>query len=395
MSMAGPLKSLKILDFTTLWPGPYATMCLADLGADVLQIVSGSRPDLADFTPPFLPGTKISSAAAYLRRNKRCMNLNLKDPRAARIVHQLTADYDILIEQFRPGVMTRLGFDYYSLRKVNPALIYCSLTGYGQTGPLRDRAGHDINYIARSGITSYSGPKGSGPSLAGQQIAHIAAGSCNAVIGILAAVAHRRVTGEGQSIDISMADGMIAFNATFGAAFLVDGEDPGRKETLLNGSTLYDYYETKDGKHISFGGLEPQFFANFCNTIGRPDLIPGGVSPKNVVQVKEEVRTIIRTKTRDEWRALFEFADACVEPVLSLPEVFEDALVLERGLVVEVPLPSGKVVRQPANPIKFSRSTPEYRQAGTSAGAHTAEVLRGLGYAEEEIEAFRKSGLFE
>ncbi|MGO9021634.1 MAG: CaiB/BaiF CoA transferase family protein [Syntrophobacteraceae bacterium] len=393
--MAGPINGLKILDFTTLLPGPYATMCLADLGAEVIQITSGSRPDLMDFVPPFLPGTKISAAAAYLRRNKRSMTLNLKDLRAVEIVHQLLGSYDIVIEQFRPGVMSRLGLDYQSLRRVNPSLIYCSLTGYGHTGPLRDRAGHDINYIARSGVASYSGKTNSGPSLMGMQIADVAAGSSNAVIGILAAVASRHITGEGQSIDISMTDGMIAFNATVGAAFLVDGEDPQREGTLLNGGTLYDYYETKDRKHISFGGLEPQFFANFCNAIGRPDLIPGGVSPVNTFQVKEEVRAIVRTRTRDEWTALFNATDACVEPVKTLSEVMEDALVQERGMVVEVPLPSGEVVRQLANPIKFSGSTLEYRQAGSTPGAHTKEVLRDLGYSDEEIGDFEKSGLFK
>jgi len=393
--MAGPVNGLKILDFTTLLPGPYATMCLADLGAEVIQITSGSRPDMVDFVPPFLPGTKISAGAAYLRRNKSSMTLNLKDLRAVEIVHQLLASYDIVIEQFRPGVMSRLGLDYRSLRKVNPSLIYCSLTGYGQTGPMRDRAGHDINYIARSGVASYSGKTNSGPSLVGMQIADVAAGSFNAVIGILAAVACRHITGEGQSIDISMTDGMIAFNATVGAAFLVDGKDPQREGTRLNGGTLYDYYETKDRKHISFGGLEPQFFANFCNAIGRPDLIPGGVSPVNTIQVKEEVRTIVRTKTRDEWTALFKATDACAEPVKTLSEALEDALVQERGMVVEVPLPSGEVVRQLANPIKFSGSTPEYRQAGSNPGAHTKEVLRDLGYSDEEIGDFEKSGLFK
>ncbi len=393
--MAGPLKNLKVLDFSTLLPGPYATMCLADLGADVLQVVSGSRPDLADVLPPFIQGTNISAAAAYLRRNKRSITLNLKDPRAIQIVHQLLAKYDVIVEQFRPGIMNKLGLGYDNLKHINSALIYCSITGYGQTGPLRNRAGHDMNYIARSGVASYSGKKGSGPSLLGMQIADVAAGSYNAVIGILAALAHRHVAGEGQHIDISMTDGMIAFNATFGAAFLVNGQDIEREGDLLNGGTLYDYYETKDGKHISFGGLEPQFFANFCNTVGRPDLISGGFSPQNVAQVKDEIRSIIRSKTRTEWMALFDDTDACVEPVMTLSEVFQDALVLDRGMVVNVPLPSGGAVRQLANPIKFSGTTPEYRQAGSNPGTHTAEVLRGLGYTDAEIEIFEKTGLFK
>jgi len=392
--MPGPLSNLKILDFTTLLPGPYATMVLADMGADVLKVVSGSRPDVVAYIPPFVPGTKMSAAFAYLGRGKRCMTLNLKDSRAIKIVHQLVADYDILIEQFRPGVMAKFGLDYGSLKKVKPSLIYCSLTGYGQTGPLRDRAGHDINYLARSGLMSYSGKKDTGPSLTGMQIADVASGSNNAVIGILAAVVHRDKTGNGQHIDISMTDGMIAFNAMFGAGFLIDAQDLVREDTLLNGGSLYDFYETKDGQYMSFGGLEPQFFSAFCKTINMPELIPGGVQPKDGVNVKKRVREIFKTKTRDEWTELFKKVDACCEPVLSLTEALNDAYAIERGMVVEVDLPDGKKVRQLASPIKFSGTIPKYKNAGTPPGLHTKEVLLKLGYREEEIEAFEKTGLF-
>ncbi len=392
--MPGPLSNLKILDFTTLLPGPYATMALADMGADVLKVVSGSRPDVVAYIPPFVPGTKMSAAFAYLARGKRCMTLNLKDSRAIKIVHRLLADYDIVIEQFRPGVMAKFSLDYDSMKKVNPSVIYCSLTGYGQTGPLRDRAGHDINYLARSGIMSYSGKKDEGPSLTGMQIADIASGSNNAVIGILAAVVHRDRTGKGQHIDISMTDGMIAFNAMFGAGFLVDGKDLERENTLLNGGSLYDFYETKDGQYMSFGGLEPQFFGAFCETINMPELIPGGVQPKDGVNIKKLVRKIFKTKTRDEWTELFKKVDACCEPVLTLTEALYDPYAIERGMVVEVGLPDGKKVKQLGNPIKFSEAIPEYGNAGTPPGKHTKEVLLELGYGEEEIAAFEKTGLF-
>jgi alpha-methylacyl-CoA racemase len=392
--MAGPLKGLNILDFTTLLPGPYATMTLADLGADVLRIVSGSRPDLASFLPPFLPDTDLSCAIAYLGRGKRCMALNLKDPRAGGIVRKLISDYDIVIEQFRPGVMAKLGLDYESLKAENPALIYCSLTGYGQTGPLRNRAGHDINYLARSGIGSYSGRKASGPCLSGIQIADVAAGSNHAVIGILAAVVHRQKTGEGQHVDVSMTDGAIAFNALFAAAYLVDGTETRCEEGILNGGSLYDFYETKDGRFISFGGLEPQFFAAFCETIGLPDLIASGVIPPDLPRVKEEVRAAIRTKTRDEWTALFAKVDACVEPVLSLGEALNDEQVRVRGMIVEVDLPGGKRVRQPGHPIRYSTTPPAYGPAGVAAGTHTREVLREIGFTEEENGEFERTGLF-
>ena len=393
--MAGPLKGLKILDFTTLLPGPYATMMLADMGAEVLRVVSGSRPDLADFMPPCIAGTNLSCATATLGRGKRCMALNLKDPRAKGIVQTLVAEYNILIEQFRPGVMAKLSLGYETLKAANPGLIYCSLTGYGQTGPLKNRAGHDINYLARSGIMSYSGRKASGPCLTGMQIADVASGSNNAVIGILAAVIHRQRTGEGQHVDVSMTDGVVAFNAISSAAFLVDGTENRREEGFLNGGSLYDFYETKDGQYLSFGGLEPQFFAAFCETIGRPDLSPGGVAPPELPRVKKEVREALKTKTRDEWMALFAKVDACVEPVLTLEEALADPHVAARGLVVEVNLPGEGTVRQLGPPICYSATPPEYRSAGVPAGTHTRKVLRELGYTDAEIEKFEKTGLFK
>ena len=392
--MAGPLRGLKILDFTTMLPGPYATMILADLGADVLRVVSGSRPDLADFMPPCLPGSSMSCATAALGRGKRCLALNLKDPRAGTIVSKLTESYDILIEQFRPGVMAKFGMDYETLQTANPPLIYCSLTGYGQTGPLKNRAGHDINYLARSGVMAYSGRKTTGPSLTGMQIADIASGSNNAVIGILAAVVHRQQTGEGQHVDVSMTDGVIAFNALAGAAFLVDGTETRREEGVLNGGSLYDFYETRDGKYLSFGGLEPQFFAAFCRIIGRPDLIAGGVAPQDLTRIKEDVRAILRTKTQDEWMVLFGEVDACVEPVLDLGEALHDPHVEARGLVVEVNLPGGGKVKQLGHPIRYSATPPEYRSVGVPAGTNTREVLSELGYTESEIGDFEQAGLF-
>lgn len=392
--MAGPLKGLKILDFTTLLPGPYATMTLSDLGADVLRIVSGSRPDLASFLPPFLPGTELSCAIAYLGRGKRCMALNLKDPRAGTIVRKLIATYDIVIEQFRPGVMAKLGLDYASLKVANPALIYCSLTGYGQTGPMKNRAGHDINYLARAGVAACSGRKATGPNLSGVQIADVAAGSNHSVIGILAAVIHRQNTGEGQNIDVSMTDGALAFNALFAAVYLVDGTETCCEEGVLNGGSLYDFYETKDGRYISFGGLEPQFFAAFCEAIGLPGLVAGGPVPADLAGAKEQIRGAIRERTRDEWAALFAGIDACVEPVLTLGEALDNEQTRARGMVVAVGLPGGGTVKQPGHPIRYSATPPSYGTAGVGSGVHTREVLLGLGYSSDEIDDFEKTGLF-
>ncbi|MFJ5714763.1 CaiB/BaiF CoA transferase family protein [Neobacillus sp. NPDC093127] len=394
--MAGALEGLKILDFSTLVPGPYATMCLADMGADVLRIKSGTRPDVVDFLPPFLPGTELSSVSAQLSRNKQLMTLNLKDSRAQEVIHQLLGEYDIIIEQFRPGVMAKLNLDYESLKEVNPRLIYCSLTGYGQTGPMRNRAGHDLNYIAMSGVASYSGKKESGPPLLGVQIGDIASGSNNAIIGILSAVIYRERTGKGQHIDVSMTDGLIAFNSFMqGAAYLVDGKDVGMEENLVNGGSLYDYYETLDGRYLSFGGVEPQFFKRFCQTIGRPDFATGGVTPKKGAAIKEEIRQIIRTRTLEDWMNLFNDADACVEPVLKLSEVLDGPLVRERGMVVEVSGPNGNKIKQIANPIKFSESLPVYRHTGIPLSqANTEAIMKSLGYSQAKIEELANTGLF-
>ncbi|MDI9570376.1 MAG: CaiB/BaiF CoA-transferase family protein [Pseudomonadota bacterium] len=438
--MSGALRSLKVLDFTTLLPGPFATMCLADMGADVLRVTSGSRPDLVEFLPPRIPATGVGAVSAYLGRGKRSLALNLKDPRGIEIVHRLLADYDIVIEQFRPGIMAKLGLDYPSLNKVNPRVIYCSISGYGQTGPLRDRAGHDMNYMALSGVMGYSGRKATGPTLMGIQIADLASGSNNAIIGILAAVVSRAETGEGQHIDISMTDGVMALNAMAGAAYLAGGEAPGREENWLNGGSLYDFYATKDGGYLSIGSLEPQFFRVLCEVIGRPDLIPGGVTPKpqDFERVREEIRAIVRARTRAEWEAIFKEVDACVEPVLSLAEALEGELARGREMVVDVPLraadggsgaagPKGMsaaattgerhgdrttemgeggagggrgaapaaAVRQLANPVKFSRTPVSYPFAGVKTGAHNREVLLSLGYTEERIAEFAATGLFD
>jgi len=392
--MAGPLEGLKILDFTSLLPGPYATMCLGDMGASVLKVCSPTRIDLADITPPFINGTKLSATTAFLGRGKRSIYLNLKTPRALQIVHKLVADYDIVVEQFRPGVMAKLGLGYDHLKKINPAIIYCSITGYGQTGPMSTKAGHDINYLAQSGLMAYSGRKETGPVLMGMQIADVASGSYNAIIGILAAVISRKETGNGQYIDISMTDGALAYNSYYGAGVLLDGNEIEREGTWLNGGSLYDFYETKDGQYISFGGLEPQFFAAFCNAIKRPDLIPGGVETENIAKVKPEIRQIIKSKTREEWINLFQEGDACVEPVLTVSEALNSENTKARELIIEVVLPSGKAIHQIANPIKFSETPQAYEKAGVLGGPHTKEVILELGYSVDEYISLGKEGVF-
>lgn len=386
----GALEGLKILDFSTLLPGPFATTMLADLGAEVLKISGPGKPDIVLDYPPFIEGTTVSANQTWLGRNKKTMLLNLKKPGAVEVVKKLIMEYDIVMEQFRPGVMEKLGLGYEALAEINPRLIYCSLTGYGQTGPLSHRAGHDINYLARSGNMAQAGRAETGPVLTNMQVADVAVGSMNSVIGILAAVQYRNRTGKGQRVDIAMLDGLIPFNGMDGTAFLAAGKVPKREGERLNGGCIYDFYETKDGQYLSVGALEPKFWAEFCHCIGREDLIEGSVWPEDVKAVKEVIRGILKEKTRDEWMAVFDGRDVCVEPVLSVQEaLLEDVHIRAREMVVEVELPlsDGKKVPQYGTAVKLSESPAQYRFGGYPVGYHTEAVLKALGCSDDVIES--------
>lgn len=352
--MANPLSTLKILDFSTLLPGPYATMLMADMGAEVLRVEAPGRVDLTKVVPPF--DGKFSTAFSYLTRGKRSLALDLKQPEAVDQVKTLVQEYDIVVEQFRPGVMDRLGIGYEALKAVNPRLIYCAITGYGQTGPYRNRAGHDINYLALSGVASHCGRADSGPPPMGIQIADVAGGSHHAVMGILAAVIHRQHTGEGQLVDISMTDAAFAMNAMAGAACLAGGQEQAPEAGMLNGGTFYDYYQTKDGRWLSVGSLEPQFSARLCDTLGLPELKNLALSqnPAHQRQLKEALKTRFAEKTLAEWQVVFADVDACVEPVLTITEAAEHPQLKARGMVIEVDRGDGKMQRQIGKPIRFS-----------------------------------------
>ncbi len=378
-----PLTTLKILDFTTLLPGPFATMFLADLGADVIHVEAPNRPDLTRYVPPF--DGDVSSWHALLNRNKRSLALDLKAEGAAEIIHQLVREYDIVIEQFRPGVMDKLGVGYEALRAVNPRLIYCALTGYGQTGPYKDRAGHDNNYLALAGVMSHTGRPTTGPLPLGVQVADLG-GSYNALVGILAAVIHRHATGEGQLVDVSMFDAAVMWGATAATDYFIGGQDPSYASQRLNGGSFYDYYETSDGRYLSVGSLEPKFWMGFCAAIGRPDLVNGGLSLSldEMPILKEEIQHEIGQKTLAEWQAIFAPLDVCVEPVLTVSEMAAHPQTIARHMVVDVPKPDGTSQRQIGHPIKFSATPPEYRHIGVPLGAHTAEVVGGESEGERE-----------
>ncbi len=376
--MSGPLSSLKILDFTTLLPGPYATMMLADMGADVLRVESPTRLDLTRVMPPHDNG--VATAHSYLNRGKRCITLDLKKPENLAVVKALVAEFDIVIEQFRPGVMDRLGLGYEVLRAINPALIYCAITGYGQSGPYRDRAGHDINYLSLAGVSSYSGRSASGPPPLGIQVADVAGGSHHAVMGILAAVVHRTRTGEGQFVDVSMTDAAFSLNAMTGAGALAAGREPGPETEMLNGGSFYDYYRTADGRWLSVGSLEPQFMKQVCQAIGQPELASFGLSqnPEHQKRLKEALTDAIAARTLDEWREVFAAMDACVEPVLTLSEAAAHPQMAARHMVIDVSREDGTTQRQIGYPIKFERTPCEAKFTGRTPGADNDDVLGEL-----------------
>ncbi len=384
-----PLSALHVLDFTALLPGPFATMVLADLGADVVRVESPNRPDMVRFLPPYDGDT--SAWHGVLNRNKRSLALDLKRPEAVAAIKRLVADggYDVVIEQFRPGVMDRLSLGYEALRAVNPAVVYCALTGYGQTGPLRDRAGHDLNYLALSGALSYSGRAASGPPPLGIQIADIGGGALGALVGLLAALVRRGATGEGAFVDVSMFDMMVAWQSHLAAHWLVAGETPAPEAMALNGGRAYDLYATADGRWLSVGSLEPKFWDGFCAAIGRPDLVAPGLSLDETAQarVKAVVREVIAARPMAEWVAIFAPLDVCVEPVLTVPEMLNHPQTAARGLVANVPKPGGGTQRQIASPWRFQDAEAEYRHAGAPLGYHTAEVLGEAGFTDEEIAA--------
>lgn len=391
--MKGPLASLKILDFSTLLPGPFASLLLADMGAEVLRVESPTRMDLVRVLPPHDGGQ--STSHAYLNRNKRSIALDLKRPEALAVIHRLVAEYDILLEQFRPGVMERLGLGYEALKAINPRLIYVSITGYGQTGPYRDRAGHDINYLALAGVASYTGRRDSGPLPLGVQLADIGGGSLHGALGLLAAVIHRQATGEGQHVDVSMTDCAFSLNGMAGAGYLGAGVEPDMENQALNGGSFYDYYRTRDGRWFSVGSLEPQFMEAFCAAIGRPELAARGLSPRPEDQqaLKRAIEIEFEKRDFSEWQQVFAGLDACVEPMLPLSEAVEHPQIRARELVVEVPREGQPAQRQMACPIRFSTGLPAPRHTGVALGAHTREVLVGLGYTEEQIEALKAAGV--
>lgn len=389
--IAGPLTGLKMLDLSRLLPGPYCSLLLADLGMEVLKV---EDPDQGDYMRLMGPIRKRDGAYFLaLNRNKKSMTLNLKLEEGKTIFYKLIESYDIVLEGFRPGVMDRLGIGYGELEKRNPGVILCSLSGYGQDGPYRDRSGHDVNYIGLGGILELTGTKETGPLIPGVQIADIGAGAMMAAIAILSAVIHRKKTGRGQHLDIAMHDGVLSWLSIHAGKYLADGELPLRGEMHLSGRyACYQVYPTKDGRYMSLGALEPKFWKNFCEAVGKEDLIPKQfIEGEERIQIIEEMRRLFRTRTQKEWTDFFEKVDACCEPVLTLDEVFQHPQVLHRKMLIEYEHPVEGRVRQVGHPVKSSLFPFATPSPSPQRGEHTLEVLREIGYTESDIERFKKA----
>lgn len=381
-SVMRALEGIKILDLSRLFPGPYCSMILADLGADVLRIedrrFAGEGPGMPT-----------------VMRNKRHMTLNLKHPQAKDIFYRLSQQADVILEGFRPGVTTRLEIDYESIKKINEKIIYCSVTGYGQDGPYRNMVGHDINYLSFGGVIGLNGAVEGNPVIPPIQVADMAAGGMNAALGIMASLIARQRTGRGQYIDISMLDGIIAM-LPFPVSLLWGlGLSPQRGDTLLSGRyPCYSVYETKEGGFISIGALEPRFWEALCRKLGREDFISSqyeeGESREKMFSF---LRGTFKKKTREEWMEELQGIDVCIGKVLSLEEALRDPQVASRRMVTEFQDAQKGKMKLLSSPLKLSETPPGIQRAPADFGEHTEEVLEELGFNPEQIEELRKAGV--
>jgi crotonobetainyl-CoA:carnitine CoA-transferase CaiB-like acyl-CoA transferase len=379
-----------MLDLSRLLPGPYCSLLLADLGMEVLKIEDLEMGDYMRKMGPIR--NQDSNYFLAVNRNKKSMALNLKVKEGKEIFFKLIDTYDVILESFRPGVMDRLGIGCEELKKRNPRIILCSLSGYGQDGPCRERSGHDINYIGLGGVLELIGEKNEAPVIPGVQMADLGAGGMMAAIAILAAIVHREKTGEGQYLDVSMLDGVISWLSIHAAKYFMDEELPIRGEMLLTGRyACYHVYETKDRRYMSLGALEPKFWENFCEVIGRRELVSKQyLEGEERLRLIEEIQKLFKTRTQKEWVELFKNADTCCEPILNLEEVFHHPHVLHRQMVKELDHPVEGKTRQVGHPIKSSQFSFEIRMPPPRWGEHTLEVLKAIGYSDKEIQHFKE-----
>lgn len=424
--MSLPLAGVKVLDLSRLLPGGFCSLLLADLGAEVLKVEDVGPGDYIRWWPPYYEGGDTSARSALflaLNRNKRSVRIDLKTEEGRDVLLALVRKHDVLLESFRPGVLDKLGVGYERMKKENPGIVYCAVSGYGQDGPMRDAAGHDMNYLALNGLLGLTGEAGAGagaeaasergevaqgaagrPIQAAGQIADIGGGALMAVLGILAALRERdggfttgrgrsHGSGEGQFVDVSMTDGSLSWLALVASRYFADGSEPQRGGLeLAGGIVCYRPYECADG-WVALGALEPKFWQAWCKGVGREDLIEQQFSAPGTTTAAD-VESIFRGRTRAAWERFAEEHDCCLSPVHGLEEALSSELVREREMVVELRQPGvAKPVRQLGVPVKLSRTPGDpARLPAPALGEHTLEVLAGLGMDDETIAALVEAG---
>ncbi len=373
MTTPGALNGITVIDLSRLLPGPYCSMILADHGARVISIED--KRFLAD-------GLFMD----IVNRNKKHMTLNLKTAEGKQIFFKLIEKADIVLEGFRPGVVNRLGVDYESVKKVNPRIIYCSISGFGQTGPYRDRVGHDVNYLSIGGVLDLIGETDRPPAIPGIQIADIAGGGMNAAIGIMLALFAREKSGQGQYVDISMTDGMVGFLPAAMFFSRLTGSEPVRSDNLLSHRyACYNTYETADGKYLSIGAVEKRFWQKLCKILEIQDYADLQYDDRHRTEIIDCLRRTFRQKTLAEWEGVLGGSDVCWAPIQSLGDVLKDPLFQAREMVVEFETRSGQKSKTLGVPVKMSDTPGSIRTPPPEFGQDTAAILKELGYTDEEI----------
>jgi crotonobetainyl-CoA:carnitine CoA-transferase CaiB-like acyl-CoA transferase len=377
MTTKGALSGITVLDLSRLLPGPYCSMILADHGARVISVEDKRFLAEGHFVP-------------LLNRNKEHISLNLKTEEGKKIFFQIAKKADVILEQFRPGVVKRLGVDYNTVKNINPKIIYCSITGYGQTGPYKDRVGHDVNYLSIAGVLNLIGTKNQPPTIPGVQIADIAGGGMNAAIGILLALQSRERTGKGQYVDISMTDGMVGLLPIALFFQQLTGIFPEKGDNMLSHRyACYNTYETADGKYLSIGAVENRFWKNFCEKMGVPDYIPLQYDDQKRNEIIDFFRNKIAEKTLQDWKQEFGELEFCWSPVNSLSEAIQDPHLRERKTFLDVQDKNGKTTTTLGIPIKLSETPGSIHRDPDEFGQSTERVLKEFGYTQEEVQVFK------
>jgi crotonobetainyl-CoA:carnitine CoA-transferase CaiB-like acyl-CoA transferase len=399
MAAIAPLTGIKIIDLTKLAPGPHCTMILGDLGADIIKVEepgapTGRRAEQAGATGKVGRVVGFGSVPTNaLARNKKSIGLNLKSGPGKEIYLRMAQRADVVVEEFRPGVAKRLGIDFETLASRNSRLIYCAVTGFGQTGPFKNYVGHDLNYIATSGALSMIGRKDQPPSIPLNLLADYAGGGMHAAIGVLAALLARHQTGRGQYVDIAMLDGTMLLIAQALSTYFTTQKIPTRGYTSMDGAApYYNLYETKDGKIITIGSVEPWFYANLCRALGCEQYITDQHNHAKWTEVLKHFAAIFKTRTRDEWFDYLSQSDICVGKMLTLDELEHDPQIRARNMIVEVETLTGEKVKQVGVSIKLSDTPGSIRSLAPKLGEHTEEVLGELGYSKTDIDRWRESG---